>query len=108
SRREHTRWPRDWSSDVCSSDLEAADDHDQQGEDADRSAYAPEPGRPRDGHEPRHRASWVDRRLIADHVACKQDHEDEGEKHDAARRVEVDGERSLQVEALAEAVQQDV
>src|SRR5215208_7968075 len=22
SRRQHTRWPRDWSSDVCSSDLE--------------------------------------------------------------------------------------
>src|SRR5690625_5883179 len=25
SRRRHTRWPRDWSSDVCSSDLIAAD-----------------------------------------------------------------------------------
>src|SRR5690625_3198421 len=25
SRRRHTRWPRDWSSDVCSSDLDAAD-----------------------------------------------------------------------------------
>src|SRR5207253_6278356 len=24
SRRRHTRWPRDWSSDVCSSDLHAA------------------------------------------------------------------------------------
>src|SRR5207253_6292360 len=24
SRRRHTRWPRDWSSDVCSSDLLAA------------------------------------------------------------------------------------
>src|SRR5690625_733822 len=23
SRRRHTSWPRDWSSDVCSSDLEA-------------------------------------------------------------------------------------
>src|SRR5690625_7226923 len=23
SRRRHTRWPRDWSSDVCSSDLPA-------------------------------------------------------------------------------------
>src|SRR5207253_8169614 len=23
SRRRHTRWPRDWSSDVCSSDLKA-------------------------------------------------------------------------------------
>src|SRR5437870_8922139 len=25
SRRRHTRWPRDWSSDVCSSDLERRD-----------------------------------------------------------------------------------
>src|SRR5439155_3900708 len=25
SRRRHTRWPRDWSSDVCSSDLERLD-----------------------------------------------------------------------------------
>src|SRR5207253_4658101 len=24
SRRRHTRWPRDWSSDVCSSDLKQA------------------------------------------------------------------------------------
>src|SRR5215208_7608640 len=29
SRRRHTRWPRDWSSDVCSSDLkESADGQD--------------------------------------------------------------------------------
>src|SRR5690625_7654332 len=25
SRRRHTRWPRDWSSDVCSSDLNGVD-----------------------------------------------------------------------------------
>src|SRR5215510_2459398 len=25
SRRRHTRWPRDWSSDVCSSDLPAGE-----------------------------------------------------------------------------------
>src|SRR5690625_6017841 len=24
-RRQHTRWPRDWSSDVCSSDLDPSD-----------------------------------------------------------------------------------
>src|SRR5437870_13695047 len=30
SRRRHTRWPRDWSSDVCSSDL----DERRDGEDA--------------------------------------------------------------------------
>src|SRR5439155_17193773 len=28
SRRRHTRWPRDWSSDVCSSDLEIGDEVD--------------------------------------------------------------------------------
>src|SRR5690625_6814778 len=28
SRRRHTRWPRDWSSDVCSSDLYVCDSQD--------------------------------------------------------------------------------
>src|SRR5579884_4452792 len=27
SRIRHTRWPRDWSSDVCSSDLGGLDEH---------------------------------------------------------------------------------
>src|SRR6266702_5600039 len=27
SRRRHTRWPRDWSSDVCSSDLRIRSEH---------------------------------------------------------------------------------
>src|SRR5437870_10074466 len=32
SRRRHTRWPRDWSSDVCSSDLRVGrEDEDEQG-----------------------------------------------------------------------------
>src|SRR5690625_7588493 len=30
SRRRHTRWPRDWSSDVCSSDLTWLEEVDQQ------------------------------------------------------------------------------
>src|SRR5215510_15341764 len=29
SRRRHTRWPRDWSSDVCSSDLVGVGGKDQ-------------------------------------------------------------------------------
>src|SRR6266508_5355939 len=29
SRRRHTRWPRDWSSDVCSSDLEVQEELDK-------------------------------------------------------------------------------
>src|SRR6266702_5310447 len=36
SRRRHTRWPRDWSSDVCSSDLVALRGADEQGTLADR------------------------------------------------------------------------
>src|SRR5439155_18855769 len=31
SRRRHTRWPRDWSSDVCSSDLTIASERPQSG-----------------------------------------------------------------------------
>src|SRR5690625_5506367 len=31
SRRRHTRWPRDWSSDVCSSDLVDRRAHDVRG-----------------------------------------------------------------------------
>src|SRR5690625_7162336 len=31
SRRRHTRWPRDWSSDVCSSDLYRMEDELREG-----------------------------------------------------------------------------
>src|SRR5690625_7528860 len=37
SRRRHTRWPRDWSSDVCSSDLTMT--MDAQTEDDDEIAW---------------------------------------------------------------------
>src|SRR5207253_3958021 len=42
SRRRHTRWPRDWSSDVCSSDLDAKSFHygDQVGSKALRETLA--------------------------------------------------------------------
>src|SRR6266508_4981800 len=36
SRRRHTRWPRDWSSDVCSSDLSS---EPSRREDAGRRAH---------------------------------------------------------------------
>src|SRR5690625_7904387 len=42
SRRRHTRWPRDWSSDVCSSDLASA-----AGGDLVHGARPPPPGRNR-------------------------------------------------------------
>src|SRR5215510_16117363 len=32
SRRRHTRWPRDWSSDVCSSDLHREPGHADPGQ----------------------------------------------------------------------------
>src|SRR5690625_5390259 len=38
SRRRHTRWPRDWSSDVCSSDL-AVDRAGTQLQAVDRVSY---------------------------------------------------------------------
>src|SRR5690625_6748269 len=43
SRRRHTRWPRDWSSDVCSSDLVGYGRHDHR----HRTAMARRGGRPR-------------------------------------------------------------
>src|SRR6266508_6194719 len=44
SRRRHTRWPRDWSSDVCSSDLWAGGDRGPDALDAGECAQR-EPGR---------------------------------------------------------------
>src|SRR5207253_3998480 len=41
SRRRHTRWPRDWSSDVCSSDLPPPVSFERQ-----QSALATHPGQP--------------------------------------------------------------
>src|SRR5439155_17159705 len=44
SRRRHTRWPRDWSSDVCSSDLDTGSDGNPQMQEAaspDRAARNP-------------------------------------------------------------------
>src|SRR3984893_9396224 len=38
SRRRHTRWPRDWSSDVCSSDLESACGYGQRRHPAETTA----------------------------------------------------------------------
>src|SRR5439155_7543018 len=46
SRRRHTRWPRDWSSDVCSSDLTCLDL---------RSPVLPSPR----GHDGQHERWWL-------------------------------------------------
>src|SRR5690625_7763383 len=42
SRRRHTRWPRDWSSDVCSSDLQQRDRGRPQGDAAGEAAQRDE------------------------------------------------------------------
>src|SRR5690625_7662008 len=54
-RRRHTRWPRDWSSDVCSSDL----DHEPRRTDAPSSAEEPTgvPGRQRPVSAPAEQSS---------------------------------------------------
>src|SRR5439155_7454292 len=72
SRRRHTRWPRDWSSDVCSSDLHTRDraargmpvaDHER----VRRRAYPLRPDRayahPNDQAcgSKRHQAEWASR-----------------------------------------------
>src|SRR5690625_8020780 len=63
SRRRHTRWPRDWSSDVCSSDLDLGTDQ--------LRAYPLDEGMPEDepvltalpaGFGPRHLAMTGDHR----------------------------------------------
>src|SRR5215510_109406 len=43
SRRRHTRWPRDWSSDVCSSDLTGAAEEVGRGAGAGRTLNLPFP-----------------------------------------------------------------
>src|SRR5215510_9856626 len=50
SRRRHTRWPRDWSSDVCSSDLgdEAATAEAEGGRDGDEAQFVLADDKPRD------------------------------------------------------------
>src|SRR5207253_8212136 len=42
SRRRHTRWPRDWSSDVCSSDLRLGLDEPRPAADRFHREAAPE------------------------------------------------------------------
>src|SRR5207253_10587561 len=63
SRRRHTRWPRDWSSDVCSSDLApgARVDRLAAGELRNRRVER----RARHAHTARHRAALADRILGA-------------------------------------------
>src|SRR5690625_6786516 len=41
SRRRHTRWPRDWSSDVCSSDLTDGLGLDKVGIETDEKGFIP-------------------------------------------------------------------
>src|SRR5207253_8245610 len=44
SRRRHTRWPRDWSSDVCSSDLGARELRREAGQEVEHRLIAREAG----------------------------------------------------------------
>src|SRR6266508_1058487 len=60
SRRRHTRWPRDWSSDVCSSDLPVVDGA-RPGRSPGPDAREQDPGHPR-RRKPRRAAGVLRRR----------------------------------------------
>src|SRR5437870_11838803 len=82
SRRRHTRWPRDWSSDVCSSDLSA------QGQaQAHRRA-----GDERYGGDRRHvggaggRAARSEERRVGKECRCRWGGEHEKKKEDGGGR----------------------
>src|SRR5690625_858711 len=53
SRRRHTRWPRDWSSDVCSSDLQVQH-RDEKPEKQERGSQVALEDQHRDRYEPHH------------------------------------------------------
>src|SRR5439155_15964398 len=66
SRRRHTRWPRDWSSDVCSSDLAVAADAGH------RVHTAAAGGGERDRSHFRLTERYLSRRAPAGAVACAE------------------------------------
>src|SRR3712207_7201818 len=69
SRRRHTRYWRDWSSDVCSSDLDVGDDHDHTGGDE-----PPEPQRARRGNVDEDADEREDVRVYPERDAGVDDH----------------------------------
>src|SRR3984893_4740501 len=70
SRRRHTSWPRDWSSDVCSSDLEGVARHED--DDCDQQELRP-PTPPRGENEAEDDQGREDRsELIAGQAACDE------------------------------------
>src|SRR5207253_8624805 len=93
SRRRHTRWPRDWSSDVCSSDLCRSSGNSQTGSSvaspgglgAAQAAQGPE-GKPGDeGGGDRERDQYL-RRLAGNETACRLEHRSEERRVGKERR----------------------
>src|SRR5207253_7419784 len=80
SRRRHTRWPRDWSSDVCSSDL-------WKDEEFTRSVSYSTVGLSKqyDGHG--HRARFISHDGTAEAVMLEYDNKIESLKRSEERRV---------------------
>src|SRR5438876_11751413 len=62
SRRRHTRWTGDWSSDVCSSDLSCAADHGYASGAVDPKRFSRDVGTKRKGVAAN--AGWIARRNI--------------------------------------------
>src|SRR5690625_7772412 len=73
SRRRHTRWPRDWSSDVCSSDLvlgrrggcEVGAAPPGAGRRAPRRRGSPAAGAPEIGRASCRERVWIKERVLA-------------------------------------------
>src|SRR5439155_15754204 len=74
SRRRHTRWPRDWSSDVCSSDLGVVEFHVLRPRRADLIGNdAPQHAVDRLGEQPHHGKGHGS--------SCKKSDEEQEEEH---------------------------
>src|SRR5438876_11814768 len=70
SRRRHTRWTGDWSSDVCSSDLSCAADHGYASGAVDPKRFSRDVGTKRKGVAAN--AGWIARRNIEHTVRSEE------------------------------------
>src|SRR5690625_8053094 len=85
SRRRHTRWPRDWSSDVCSSDLWSRGPGPRRDAPASRSRRR---ATPRTGRSEIGRASCRERVEVSVVGVAGKEKQESGEEHEAVEKLE--------------------